>query len=165
MKAAWITLLIATLLLTACAGVPSRPEPPRVNLAGMTMQEASLFEQRFGLKLRLQNPNDFDLPITALTYELDINDKRFASGVTNRAVTVPRFASELLEVEAYSDISGVLRQLTDLGKSGAGALRYRLKGVVIVGSSGQQLPFSPSSGYRLPFEASGELDLSKLDKK
>jgi LEA14-like dessication related protein len=144
----WLPLL----WLAACAVFPGSLERPKVSLAGMTLIDANLFEQRFALKLRVQNPNDIELHIQALTYDLELNDKAFGSGVASAAVTVPRYGSELVDVEMISNLAGVLGQIAEYGRSGASTLRYRLKGSVILGPS----------NTRLPFEQSGEIGMPKF---
>lgn len=145
-------IYVFLLAFAACATLPGRLEPPKLTLAGISLIEAGLFEQRFNLRLRVQNPNDVDLPIQGLTYEVELNDKPFGSGVANKPVTVGKFGSEVLEVEMISNLSGFLRQLNELSKSGKPTLRYRLRGSASVG------PY----GTRLPFQQTGEVSLARF---
>lgn len=99
--------------------MPSQVEPPAVHIANIKLLDATLFEQQYVLSLRVQNPNDFDLPIERLSYEIELNDKPFAKGASNRAATVPRYGSALVEVEGISTISDLLRQYKQLAKDEA----------------------------------------------
>ena len=143
---AWLVLI----WLAGCAVFPTSLERPKVSLAGLTLIDANLFEQRFGLKLRVQNPNDIALPVQALTYDLELNDKAFGSGVARSPVTVPSYGSELVDVEMITNLSGLLRQLAEYSKSGVPTLRYRLKGNVVVGPSNTRLPFEQSGEIGIP---------------
>lgn len=147
LRGAWPGL--ALLLLAGCA-VLSPLERPKVSLAGLSLIDANLFEQRYALKLRVLNPNEVALPIQALTYDLELNDQVFGSGASTAAVTVPAYGSELVDVEMISNLSGVLRQIAEYRKSGATTLRYRLKGNVIAGSSNTRLPFEQSGEIGMP---------------
>jgi LEA14-like dessication related protein len=143
---AWLVLI----WLAGCAVFPGSLERPKVTLAALTLIDANLFEQRFGLKLRVQNPNRIDLPVQALTYDVELNDKAFGSGVARAPVTVPGYGSELIDVEMISNLSGLLRQLAEYSKSGVSTLRYRLKGNVILGPWNTRLPFEQSGEIAIP---------------
>ncbi|MBC7946147.1 MAG: LEA type 2 family protein [Burkholderiales bacterium] len=142
-----LTALTTIGWLVACSGLPLNTEPPRLSIAGLSLTDANLFEQRFKLELRVQNPNDFALPIHALNYVIEINDQPFATGVSNRSVTVPGYGSDVVEVEAISNLGGLLRQVKSALK---GELRYRLRGDAIVGEN----------KWKVPFEQHGEVDLA-----
>lgn len=139
------------LWLAACAGLSQKPE---VSLAGFELLELGLFEQRFACKLRIRNPNDVALPISALTFGVELNGLPFASGASDKAVTVPRQGEAVLEVTATSNLSGVLRQLRELRKSGRDQADYRLSGYVTVDGLG-----------RLPFERKGELTIPMSESR
>jgi LEA14-like dessication related protein len=70
--------LSALLVLGACARL-GEAEPPQVRLADIRLLEGGLLEQRFRVDLRLGNPNDFDLPLDGLTFELELNDRPFGA--------------------------------------------------------------------------------------
>ena len=148
----YLALLIAVALLSACSGLFVKPEPPQVSLAAVSLLDANLLEQRFMLRLRIQNPNGFSLPVNALTYALEINDTAFVKGQSNHAVTVPKFGSEFLDVEAISNLAGIARQLKDLLAAMRTNVRYRLIGTAYLGTNDR----------RVPFEQAGEIDLPAL---
>jgi LEA14-like dessication related protein len=135
------------LLLAGCAGIPL--ERPRVNIANVTVKEVKLLEQLYDLELRILNPNDSDLIINGLAFDILINDKNFASGTSGRSLTIPRFSTGLMTVEAVSPLASILRQLSAAQKTGLARVTYRLRGAVYVGS--------PS--LRLGFDEQGELEL------
>lgn len=126
-------------------------EPLSVNLANVSLQDATLLEQRYRMQLRIQNPNPIELPIDGLSYEVEINGKPFAKGLSNRAVTVPRYGSELIEVEGTSTLFDILRQLVELQKGQAKTVQYHLKGKLGL-----------RSGSRVPFDYQGEIELPKI---
>ena len=82
--ASWVTILVA---LAGCAVLTEKPEPPKVSIAGLNLVSAGFFEQRYLLKLRMQNPNDANLVIKALDYDVFVNDLPFAHGVTKDTVS------------------------------------------------------------------------------
>jgi LEA14-like dessication related protein len=151
-------LLFAALLasmLGGCAWVPGRVEAPAVHIADIRLLGATLFEQQYALSLRVQNPNDFDLPIEGLSYEIELNDKPFAKGASAQAVTIPRFGSALLEVEGISTIGELLRQYRQLAKGELKGLRYHLKGKLSLQGSAARIPFDYQGEIGLPAEFAG----------
>ena len=136
--------------LVACAGIGpgQRVEPPEVRLANIEFVEAGLFEQRFLMTLRVRNPNDFDLPIDGLRFALDINDRPFASGLSNRSVTVPRLGEQTVEVEASTTLLDVVGQF--MGLSGRETLNYRMTGTAFLrGAARREVPFEQTGSFRL----------------
>lgn len=127
-------------LAAGCAGLFTRPEPPNVSLADLQVADVGLFEQRYRLRLRVQNPNDFALPIKGMRYTLAVNDREFAEGVSPESVTVPAFGEELIEVEAVSNLARVVDQMLELGGQRR-SLSYRLSGSLSLGGGIGRMPF------------------------
>lgn len=147
--ALWTLLILA---IAGCAGFPWRGEAPRVSIAGLSFVDANLFEQRYQLTLRIQNPNAFDLRINGIAFDLDVNERPFATGVGNRPVVVPAFGSQTLQVEGVSTIGSLLRQIGSAERTKAGTLRYRLYGHLDV----------TDFNRRLPFDYRGEMDPARF---
>jgi LEA14-like dessication related protein len=146
-----VAALIAGAALAGCAGLPAGVEPPTVTISDFGIGSASLFEQQFNLKLRIQNPNPQELRIDGVAFDLEINDQPFATGVGNQAVTVPRFGSAFMPVEAVSSLGGLLRQFGALVLGDKPGFRYRIKGSL-----------SLAGGTRIPFDRRGEFDLGAV---
>ena len=91
--------LILSLLITGCAGLEQRKEPPRVNLVNLRILDVQLFEQRYGLTLRIINPDRRELSIEGFSFEVELNGQEFAYGVSGEQVVIPGFSEETLEVE------------------------------------------------------------------
>lgn len=114
-------------------------DAPGLHLVNLTLTDATLFEQRYQLQFRVQNPNPVDLPIDGIAYELELNGKPFAKGVGNRAITVPRYGTALLDVEGISTLQDILRQTSVLDSGKAERVKYRLTGKLSI--AGKRLPF------------------------
>lgn len=139
--------LAALLLLGACARL-GEVEPPQVRLADIRLLESGLFEQRFRVDLRLGNPNDFDLALGGLTFELELNDLPFARGLSNQAVTVPRLGEARVSVVASTTLIDMVQQMLILGERSD--LSYRIEGVVYLrGAAARKLPYETAGRLRL----------------
>lgn len=109
-----------------------------------------LFEQRYRLQLRIQNPNDVDLPIAGMDFQLYLNDEEFANGVSDQTVTLPAFGEQIIDVRVTSSISGVIEQLQLFGRTELQTFSYRLSGHVKL----------LHRAIKYPFEYRGEIDLT-----
>jgi len=125
------------------------PRPPSVTLAGMEVVEAGLFEQRFLFKLRILNPNDLEIPITGLSFEVALNGQSFATGVSDKPVTVPPLGEAVLEVKAVSSLAGLLRQLDEGLRGGRQGVTYRIWGRLFTGTFGT-LDFDQGGKLEMP---------------
>jgi LEA14-like dessication related protein len=145
-----VLLPLIILFVTACATVPPDIEPLKIGIANIAPKDFAVFEQRFDVQLRIQNPNDKDLVINGMRFDIELNGKEFGNGMSGKKVTVPRFGSEVVNVEVITGLSSFLRQFQEFNKSGVGKLQYRLKGTTFIESPGS---------FKLPFDEKGEVDL------
>lgn len=83
---AWV--LIAC-LMASCASMEQLVSEPRVSLRQVQVTELALDKQTFVLDFDVTNPNPFPLPIKAVSYGVELDGQRFASGATQSAFTVP----------------------------------------------------------------------------
>ncbi len=144
-----ISLPLALILFGGCAGVPAYSDPPRVSLTDLKPLGMTLFEQRYLLRLRIQNPNPAELPIRGMNYEVYLNGEKFAYGVSSQAVTVPAFGEKVVEVEVISTLLDIVEQIRGW-KPGQQKLTWRISGGLKI----ENLPGS------VPFDYEGQLDLS-----
>ncbi len=145
-------IIVASLLLTGCAGVGKHLEPPRISLARIQVLEFSGLEAVFQIMLRVFNTNDIDLNVKGIEADLEINGKPFATGVSQAAVKIPSFGTELVPVTVYSSVVDIVKGIHGLQK--AEQLKYRLKGKLRV--SGVNL-----MSTTLPFESAGQVKLNE----
>ncbi|HUT41000.1 MAG TPA: LEA type 2 family protein [Gammaproteobacteria bacterium] len=143
-----LAAVVVCMLVSACASLGGYREKPRVSLVSIQPLTMTLLEQRYQLALRILNPNDVDLPVSGLSYSMEINGREFAYGVSRQAVTIPALGEAVVEVEVVSSLLGMLRQLQALDDGKKHSLDYRISG-------GLRLA---NRRARLPFDYSGSLD-------
>lgn len=138
-----LVLPFTLIAVTGCATWFLKGEPPEVLVTNLTPLEATAFEQRLQVDLRIRNPNDFDVQMTGLDFHLDLNGNRLARGLSNKEVTIPRLSERVVSVEASTSTLDVIRQFLSFSQQqGVG---YSIKGVL------------HSTEGRLPFDHSGVL--------
>jgi len=135
-------LLLLAGLLAACTGLRNL-ETPEVVVTAIRPLDATLLEQRFEVDLRIYNPNNRDLAIDGVDFELSINDSRLARGSGGRQLLLPRLGEAETTVRVSTTVFDVARQLMNAPQ--AETLSYRLSGRIHLGSGlGGSLPFDKS---------------------
>jgi len=114
-----LLLVLALLAMTAlggCASLPDR-DPLRIDVVGIEPMRGEGLELRFAVKLRVQNPNDRAIAYDGVAVELDVNDRSFASGVSDQRGTVPRFGETVLTVPVSVSALAAVRQALGLAEN------------------------------------------------
>ena len=154
------TGLLAVLVLAACAQT-GETRAPQVHVVDIRLLQGGILEQRFRVDLRIGNPNDFDLPLDGLTFELDLNGRRFAEGFTDQSVTVPRLGEARVSLTASTNLFDMIEQALILGERSE--LTYRIVGVVYLrGLARRQVPYERGGRLRLLPEGLGDDTLVPL---
>lgn len=133
--------LVLCVILAGCAGLGLGLEPPKISIANLNVANATLFEQNYLIKLRIQNPNDADIPIKGMQYEITLNGQHFASGVSNQELVVPGLGSTTIDVEAVSTLLSVFKQLTAMQQGKLQSVAYSLNGKIFLSGPGNNIPF------------------------
>jgi LEA14-like dessication related protein len=142
-------LMLAWVLgLTACSSLPFNVQAPRMSVADVEVRQLGLFEQRFDVGIRLGNPNDFDLTIEALEFELEVNGRPFARGEGHTTTRVPALSSSVLRVDAFMSSQNLVRQIRTLPpETLKDGVPYRIKGRVKTDKMPGWLPFDHPGIY------------------
>lgn len=131
-----LLLAAAVLALAGCAGMESR-DAPRLNVVDLEPLEGQGLELRFNLKLRLQNPSEAAIDYDGIALELELNGKPFASGVSDRKGSVPRFGEAVIGVPVSVSAFSAVRQVIGLvGDKPPEAIPYMLRGKLAGGALG-----------------------------
>lgn len=141
------------LMLAACASMLPKSDRIKVTMVDIRPLESTLMEQRYLIRLRVQNRSRQALSIDGMSFDLALNGKDFASGVSNEKVTAPAYGEGMVEVKVSSTLFGVIRQIQSLQTQASRPFSYRISGSLD----------SPGSLFSLPFDESGEIDLGLPD--
>jgi LEA14-like dessication related protein len=142
----WVGLA-AALILSGCAPKFTRPN---VTVVSVDMRGGNLLQQKFAVKLNIQNPNDRALPVHGLHVELNVSGEQIATGVSDHAITVPAFGESEFDMTITANIALALLKLQDKANQHADSIDY-----VLTGSASLDLPFL----HDLPFQQNGSFSL------
>lgn len=125
-------ILLLGILLSGCAAM--RPEPPEVQLAGLTVSDLSLSHANFLATLSVFNPNSAALDIEALEFALDLGNVRIARGSTAKAFSIPAEQTGQASLRLSTSLLDLFRLTRKL--RGLQEVPFRITGQVRVGGPG-----------------------------
>ena len=144
-------MLLAACLLTACASSGNLVDTPGVSLRNIELTDIDFSGQTFLLGFDVTNPNPFPLPITTVSYGVDLGGLRFATGETEGGFTVPASGDGEFAISVELNLLKTAPQLLYIVRDGAKRdIPYALKGQLGVG-----IPFTRP----VSFESTGEVRL------
>ena len=119
-------ILFTTLLaIGGCAALTPEFDAPKVTVESVDSFPSTGGGPRFGIKLRVANPNKQALDIAGISYTVEIMGKDLVSGVTNDVPLIEGYSEEVVSLEASINMFQFLRLIAGLGKSSSDALEYR----------------------------------------
>src|SRR5690606_41260936 len=89
MRYAGMFALACVLTFSGCASLAPKLETPRLTLVGAAMTSGDNFSQTFVVRMHVQNPNNRDLPIRSIDYQLLLEGDRLAEGLTQKHFVEP----------------------------------------------------------------------------
>ena len=155
MRTKILAVAFATLLV-ACAGLGTKLETPRISFVGLKALEATLFEQRLEVRLRVQNPNKLELPVRGLDVDVELAGEPFAHGVSAREFTVPANGEAEFDMIVTANAATALIRILGSDRKSREAIEYRLKG---------KLSTRLGIFRSIPFEETGTLPIGSLTGK
>jgi LEA14-like dessication related protein len=127
-------LMAALLMLAALAGCAySHLEKPRLEVVDVQLLKGDLLQQQLRLRMRVQNPNNRQLPVAGITYELLVAGEAFAHGESERDFIVPALGSAEFDVNVTANAATALLKILAGGRK-LETVDYRLMGKVALSS-------------------------------
>jgi len=150
----FILLACGVLLFGGCASL-QHPKPIDVILAGVEPLQSQGMELRMLVKLRIQNPNDLPLDFNGVSVQMDVQGKRFATGVSDTVGSVPRFGETIVSVPVSISVFNIVRQAMDVvTEEYRGKLEYDMTGR-LAGPTFNSVHFNSKGEFTLPAELFG----------
>jgi len=143
-----LVVLLFALGLGACSSLPINALMPKISVTEIEIKRLGLFEQHFDVGMRLTNPNDFDLRIVVLDYDLEVNGQAFAKGTSHTPMLIPAASSIVVRVDAITQSKDLFQQFITLSPEAVKqGFPYRLKGRVKTNKWSGWLPFEQKGVY------------------
>ena len=142
-----LVALIGLPLLGGCA-LP-KFEAPKLSVVTLKMAGGDIFSQRLQVRMRVFNPNNRALPISGITYRLEVGNAELGNGSTTAPFTVPAMGEAEFDMQITANLAAALAKILSRRNSSE-PIDYRLIGDVNL-----------SSGFlrRIPFDERGSVKL------
>jgi LEA14-like dessication related protein len=137
--------LSAVLCLAAgCASTGAMIEKPGVSLRNVEVADIGLDGQTFVLDFDVVNPNPFPLPIRSVSYGVELEGLRLASGETQQPFTVPAGGDSHFAITVDVDLMHTAPQLMFIVRDGI----YRDIPYSLEGSLAIDVPLAKPVSFR-----------------
>ena len=133
---------VLALALSACALVHPHFQQPTVRVVAIELRGGNLLQQKFAVKLNVQNPNERALPVRELTFALKVEGVDFASGLSEQAFSVPANGEADFDMDISANLAVAVLQLANIRQQHADSVAYEL-----TGSARVDLPFTKQVGF------------------
>ncbi len=147
----FVLLAFGVLVFGGCASL-RYSEPIDVIMAGVEPLQSQGLELRMLVKLRIQNPNDLPLDFNGVSVQLDVQGKRFATGVSDAVGSVPPFGETIVIVPVSISVFHIVRQAMDVVTDEyRRKLEYEMTGR-LAGPAFNSVRFNSKGEFTLPAE-------------
>jgi LEA14-like dessication related protein len=114
-------LLLATLIaMAACATFGPKLDTPTISVMALQMTSGDMFSQRFRVRLKVQNPNDLEVPVESIEYTMFLMGDRFGEGTTDQSFVLPARGEAEFDMMLTTDFVSALGRL--VSRMGGGKL-------------------------------------------
>ena len=121
-----IRVAALAVVLAGCASLPTNLKTPEVSFVSLRTVEASVFEQKLEVRMKVHNPNSIELPVNGLDVDMELAGEPFAHGVSAREFVVPANGEAEFDMNVTANAMNALLKIA--GEPGTEAIHYRLKG-------------------------------------
>jgi LEA14-like dessication related protein len=151
-------LVLATLFaLVACAGLGPKLEAPALSVTSVQMLSGDMFSQIFKLRVKVENPNDVEVPVESIEYTLFLMGDRFGEGATDHAFVLPaRGEAEFDMMLTTNFVSALGRLVSRMGGNKLENVEYDITG---------KLHLQKGLMRTIPFNHKGLVNFSKAMKQ
>jgi len=128
-----LLIFLTVLVIAGCSGNSIQEGDilePRVTVSNIDIIDIGILEQRYGLTLRIQNPNQGTLQITGISFTIDINEHGFGDGTSDEHLSIPGLHETRVEVEVVSGLFDLVDQIQALEEPRGNLLSYRIYGTI-----------------------------------
>jgi len=144
-----IAALVAVLFAIACTSARPKIDPPAVTLESVRILGIADAKANISLTLRVANPNNFDLAVDAVDFEVTLDGRTATSARSVRIEPLPAGGESKVELAGRVDVTAVAGALMTLGSQLP--VEYVLKGSATM-----------RDGTTLPFSRKGEIPVARF---
>jgi len=130
-----LTVALIAIGVQACSSVPRRLTPPAPNLLSLSVLESSSEGQLFEMTLQIVNPNDAEIPVVRLDFDIRLGGEGRLIGEHTTAFTLPVRGSETITIETFSEFVSSASRLLAFAEGSDNAIGYEFHGELVLDAS------------------------------
>ena len=86
LRATFVALLVT---MASCSSLGPKLMAPQVSLVGIQIMSADMFAQQFTVRVKVENPNDLEIAVSGIEYEIFLMGDSFAEGAADSSFVLP----------------------------------------------------------------------------
>jgi len=146
-----MALVLLTLGLVACSSIPThKPIAPTVDLESVKALRLKLDRQELAFRLKIFNPNEYDLPLQSLSFTATVDGSQIAEGRSDERVTLPAQQDAIIEVRVSTRLNKLLGRLLLFSTSDEEEVDYKVTGYVKLANWPARIPFNVDGALENP---------------
>jgi LEA14-like dessication related protein len=148
-RVGYVLALAALFVFTGCSTFRPKIDPLRLMVVSAGPTSTDVFSQSFMVRLHVENPNDREIAIKGINYQLFFQGDSFAEGLTNRPFKLePQGETEFDMTVRTHFMSSVGRMMSRL--NGQRKVEYSIEGTLLTDISFMK---------KIPFRETGSVEL------
>jgi LEA14-like dessication related protein len=150
-------LVLAAAFLAGCASLGSNLVSPTVSVLNVQMLSTDMFAQKFKVRVKVENPNDIQLKVTGIEFEILLMGDGFAEGNSSDQFLLPAKGEAEFDMSVSTNFVSSLGRL--ISRKGGGKLEdvdYEIVGTLYI---------EKGMVKKVPFNHKGTVDFTKATRR
>jgi LEA14-like dessication related protein len=150
-------LVLAAACLAGCASLGSNLVAPTVSVLNVQMLSTDMFAQKFKVRVKVENPNDIQLKVNGIEFEILLMGDGFAEGNSSDQFLLPAKGEAEFDMAVSTNFVSSLGRL--ISRKGGGKLEnidYEIVGTLYI---------EKGFAKKVPFNHKGTVDFTKATRR
>jgi LEA14-like dessication related protein len=150
-------LLALFAAVAACTSFGSKLEAPQLELLGVQILSGDMFAQQFKVRVKVVNPNDLEVAVRGLEYDILLMGDSFAEGTSNHSFVLPALGEAEFDMTVNTNFVSSLGRLVSRMQGGKlENVQYQITGKLLLEKGVMRT---------IPFAHTGTVDFTKARDK
>ncbi len=128
-----LCLFLASLTLFSCGKLLTKPD---IHINSVQIRKIKNLEAVFMVNIEVYNPNFIPFHIKHIAFDVEMENKHFASAVSDEKVTIPMRGTGIVPLEVKSNsfdlISVIIKAFKPGSKTGSKKIEYNIHGKILL---------------------------------
>jgi LEA14-like dessication related protein len=152
-----VLLPVLLVALAACSSLGPKLQAPRLSLVAIQVLSGDMFAQRFKVRVKVENPNDVEVPVAGIEYTIILMGDTFAEGTSDNSFVLPALGEAEFDMTVNTNfVSSLGRLVSRMGGGKLENVEYEITG---------KLMLQKGMVRTIPFDHSGTVNFTKQLEK